>query len=60
LAEEAERLSLSMQELAARRLFTSWESAEEDKANPSFREAMKHVFEKNSELYRRLACLALA
>jgi len=36
------------------------ELTDENSANPSFQEAMDYVFEKNSELYRRLACLALA
>ena len=58
LAEEAERLSLPMQELAARRLFTPWQSSEpeaEETHGLRFEEAMKRVFEKNAELYRRLA-----
>lgn len=55
LAEEAKRLSLPMQELAAQRLFTPWQSAEENAAAPNFEAAMDYVFQKNSELYRRLA-----
>jgi hypothetical protein len=54
LAEEAARLSLPVQELAARRLFGPWQS-EEENAAPSFEAAMDYVFQKNSELYRRLA-----
>ncbi len=55
LAEEAERLSLPMQEIAARRLFAGWQPAEEQGGNMDFDEAMEYVFQKNSELYRRLA-----
>ena len=58
LAEEAARLSLPVQELAARRLLVPWQSEGEEEENaspPSFEEAMDYVFEKNSELYRRLA-----
>lgn len=55
LAEEAERLSLPMQEVAARRLFSAWQSAEVESRNMEFEEAMEYVFKKNSELYRRLA-----
>ncbi len=55
LAEEAARLSLPIEELAALRLFAPWRPEEENAAAPSFEEAMDYVFEKNSELYRRLA-----
>ncbi len=58
LTEEAERLSLPLQELAARRLFAPWQSPEpgtEEVRRLKFEEAMKYVFEKNAELYRRLA-----
>jgi len=55
LAEEAARLSLPIQELAARRLSSPWQTEEENVAAPSFEEAMDYVFEKNSELYKRLA-----
>ena len=55
LAEEAQRLSLPMQEVAARRLFSPWQSAEVETRNMEFEEAMEYVFKKNSELYRRLA-----
>jgi hypothetical protein len=55
LAEEAARLSLPVQELAARRLFAPWQPEEEKAVAPSFEEVMDYVFEKNSELYRRLA-----
>ncbi len=59
LAEEAARLSLPIQELAAQRLFASWtseaKSEEVTTPPPSFEEAMDYVFQKNAELYRRLA-----
>ena len=55
LADEADRLSLPLQELAARRLFTPWQSAEEGSKEVEFEEAMDYVFQKNSELYKRLA-----
>ena len=55
LTEEATRLSLPVQELAARRLFAPWQSGDEDAPAPEFSEAMEYVFQKNSELYRRLA-----
>lgn len=55
LAEEAKRLSLPMQEVAARRLFAGWQSTSEEGNGMEFEEAMEYVFQKNSELYRRLA-----
>lgn len=63
LAEEAERLGLPLQELAAQRLFTPWQSPEPEAENQGaegarrlkFEAAMKYVFDKNAELYRRLA-----
>ena len=55
LAEEAARLSLPIQEVAARRLFAGWQPTEEDGESMEFEEAMEYVFQKNSELYRRLA-----
>jgi len=55
LSEEAARLSLPLPEFATRRLFAPWQSGEEDAAQPNFEEAMDYVFEKNAELYRRLA-----
>ncbi len=48
LAQEAERLHLSTQELAVQRLSAPL-------ATPDFDEAMEYVFRKNAELYRRLA-----
>ena len=58
LAQEADRLSLPLQELAAQRLFNPWQSSEispEETRRLKFEEAMNYVFEKNAELYRRLA-----
>ena len=55
LAEESARLSLPVQELAARRLLAPWQAEEETAAGLSFEAAMDYVFQKNSELYRRLA-----
>ena len=54
LADEAARLSLPLPELATRRLFAPWQPEEDDSA-PSFEEATDYVFQKNAELYRRLA-----
>lgn len=54
LADEAERLSVPLQELAARRLFAPWHSSAQE-GSLEFEEAMNYVFHKNSELYRRLA-----
>lgn len=48
LAQEAERLHLSLQELAVQRVAAP-------PAAPDFDEAMEYVFRKNAELYRRLA-----
>jgi hypothetical protein len=53
-AEEAKRLNLPMQDLAARRLFTPWKSDEGGVAL-DFQAAVDYVFQKNSELYRRLS-----
>jgi len=55
LSNEAKRLNLPMQEVAARRLFAPWQSALEAPVILDFEEATEYVFEKNSELYRRLA-----
>ncbi len=54
LAEEAERLHLPMQELAAQRLFAPWKP-DEASVSLDFEAAVEYVFQKNSELYRRLA-----
>ena len=55
LAEEAKRLSLPIQEVAARRLFAGWQPTNDKGSSMEFEEAMEYVFHKNSELYRRLA-----
>ena len=55
LADEAARMSLPLQELAARRLFVPWQSTDEGSSGMEFEDAMEYVFQKNSELYRRLA-----
>ena len=55
LAEEAERLSLPVQEWTVRRLFAPAKDTGGPPADVSFEEAMEYVFQKNSELYRRLA-----
>lgn len=54
LAKEAQRLSVPMQELAVQRLFSPWTPEQTEEA-PDFDAAMDYVFQKNSELYRRLA-----
>ena len=51
LAQEAERLKLSVQDLAIRRLL----APATEKPAPEFEAAMDYVFQKNPELYRRLA-----
>jgi hypothetical protein len=51
LAQEAERLKLSVQDLAVQRLLTP----KPEQTVPDFDAAMNYVFEKNPELYRRLA-----
>lgn len=53
LAQEAERMHLSLKDLATLRLLNSPESS--DGTESEFETAMSYVFEKNSELYRRLA-----
>ncbi len=58
LADEAERLSLPLQELAAQRLLAPWQSSEPEAGEVrrlKFEAAMGYVFDKNAELYRRLA-----
>jgi len=48
LAQDAERLQVTPQELAVQRLLAA-------PAAPDFEEAAEYVFRKNAELYRRLA-----
>ena len=50
LAEEAERLNVTPQDFAARKLI---EALEQPK--PSFRDIARQVIQENTELYRRLA-----
>lgn len=54
LAEEAARMSVSVQDLAVRRLLAP-SNPEQTGLDPKFEAAMEYVFQKNSELYRRLA-----
>ena len=53
-AEEAHRLNLTPQQLVTQSVEKRL-SGEEDASAPSFEEAMDYVFQKNAELYRRLA-----
>ena len=53
LASDAERLQLSVQEYAVRRLLSSETS--EAVTDSEFNAAMDYVFSKNYELHRRLA-----
>ena len=55
LAEEAARLSLPMQEIAARRLFSGWQSTVEESGGIKFEDAADYVFQKNDELYERFS-----
>ena len=55
LAEDEERLNLPIQELAVQRLLAPWNATENQPVMTGFQEAMEYVFQKNSELYRRLA-----
>jgi hypothetical protein len=55
LTEEADRMHLPVQDLAVQRIFTPWQPEANANADVSFDEAMEYVFQKNSELYRRLA-----
>ena len=52
--EEAQRLNLTPQQLVTQSVEERL-SGGEDASSPSFEEAMDYVFQKNTELYRRLA-----
>ncbi len=55
LAEEAERVGLTLPEFALRKVLTPWQFTEDSDGNPRFEEAMNYVFQKNAELYERLS-----
>ncbi len=52
--QEAQRLRLTPEQFVTQSV-ESLLSANNRSGNPSFEEAMDYVFQKNSELYRRLA-----
>lgn len=52
--EEAQRLNLTPQQLVTQSVEERLPGGE-DVSSPSFEEATDYVFQKNSELYRRLA-----
>lgn len=55
LADEANRLHVTTEELAAQRLFSPWSDDSNTAPSMAFEQAMEYVLEKNAELYRRLS-----
>lgn len=55
VTQEAARLNMTVEDLAVRRLLASEATQDGDASDEEFEAAMEYVFQKNSELYRRLA-----
>jgi hypothetical protein len=55
LTEEAEQIGLTLPEFALRKVLPPWQFVDETGSSPGFEDAMNYVFQKNKELYRRLA-----
>jgi hypothetical protein len=55
LRQDAQCLNVPVADLALRRLMSPWKPIDEERTESEFEAAMDYVFEKNTELYQRLA-----